>query len=125
MFTGIVQATGRIVAIEKLGDGKRVRIEAPDFGLADVKVGDSIAINGACMTVTEIDGPTFWFDVSAESLARTAGLDRPGAVNLEKALRFGDRVDGHLVSGHVDATGTVLTFEQRAESWLLVVRSEE
>jgi riboflavin synthase len=123
MFTGIVQATGRIVAVEKLGDGKRVRIEAPDLGLSDVKTGDSIAVNGACMTVTELDRQGFWFDISAESLARTAGLERPGAVNLEKALRFGDRVDGHLVSGHVDATGTVVKFEQRAESWLLVIEA--
>jgi riboflavin synthase len=123
MFTGIVQSTGRIVAVEKLGDGKRVCVEAPEFGLSDVKIGDSIAINGACMTVTELDGHAFWFDVSAESLTRTAGLERPGAVNLEKALRFGDRIDGHLVSGHVDATGTVVTFEPRAESWLLVIET--
>jgi riboflavin synthase len=123
MFTGIVQATGRIVAADALGDGKRVRVKAPGFGLADVKVGDSIAVNGACMTAVEVDAQAFAFDVSAESLSRTAGLDRPGEVNLEKAMRFGDRIDGHLVSGHVDATGTVITFEQRAESWLLVVEA--
>lgn len=121
MFTGIVQATGRIVAVDDLGDGKHVRVDAPLLGLADVKVGDSIAINGACMTVTALDANAFAFDISAESLNKTAGLDHPGEVNLEKALRFGDRVDGHLVSGHVDATGTVVSFEQRAESWELVV----
>jgi len=123
MFTGIVQATGRIVAVDDLGDGKRVRVEAPEFGLSDVKMGASIAINGACMTVTDVNAPAFCFDVSAESLSKTTGLDRIGDVNLEKALRFGDRIDGHLVSGHVDATGTVITFEQRAESWLLVVEA--
>lgn len=123
MFTGIVQSTGRIVAVEPLGEGKRVRIEAPALGLADVKVGDSIAVNGACMTVTAIDANAFSFDVSAESLSKTEGLDRPGSVNLEKAMRFGDRLDGHLVSGHVDATGRVVVFEQRGESWLLVVEA--
>jgi len=123
MFTGIVQATGRIVAVDVHGAGRRVHVEAPDFGLSEVKVGDSIAINGACMTVTEVDARSFWFDVSAESLSKTARLDRVGAVNLEKAMRFGDRIDGHLVSGHVDATGAVVTFEQRGESWLLVVEA--
>src|SRR5215470_13459466 len=123
MFTGIVQATGRIVAVDELGAGKRVRVDAASLGLNDVKIGDSIAINGACMTVTGIDGNAFSFDVSAESLNRTTGLDRRGAVNLEKAVRFGDRIDGHLVSGHVDATGVVQVFEQRGESWTLVVEA--
>jgi riboflavin synthase len=123
MFTGIVQSIGRIVAAEEFGNGRRVRIEAPSFGLAEVKVGDSIAVNGACMTVTEVDARAFSFDVSAESLSKTAGLDRPGDVNLEKAMRFGDRIDGHLVSGHVDTTGTVAIFEQRGESWLLVLEA--
>jgi len=123
VFAGIVQATGRIVAVAELGHGKRVRIEAPAFGLAEVKVGDSIAINGACMTVTEVNAREFAFDVSAESLSRTTGLDRIGEVNLEKAMRFGDRIDGHLVSGHVDATGIVVAFEQAGESWLLVVEA--
>lgn len=123
MFTGIVQSTGRIVAVERLGDGRRVRIEAPRFGLGDVKVGDSIAINGACMTVTGLDGDAFTFDVSAESLRLTAGLDRVGEVNLEKAMRLGDTIDGHLVSGHVDGTGVVVEFAERAESWSLVVEA--
>ena len=123
MFTGIVQSTGHIVAVDELGAGKRVRVKASSFGPDDVKVGDSIAINGACMTVTGIDGNAFSFDVSAESLGKTTGLDRAGAVNLEKAMRFGDRIDGHLVSGHVDATGIVRVFEQRGESWTLVVEA--
>ncbi|HTT11137.1 MAG TPA: riboflavin synthase [Burkholderiaceae bacterium] len=123
MFTGIVQATGRIVAVDDHGAGRRVRVEASSLGLHDVRIGDSIAVNGACMTVTEVDTGTFSFDISAESLSKTAGLDRPGEVNLERAMRFGDRIDGHLASGHVDATGTVVRFEQRAESWTLVVES--
>jgi riboflavin synthase len=123
MFTGIVQATGRIVAVDDRGAAKRVRIEAAAFRLDDVHIGDSIAVNGACMTVTEVDGDAFSFDVSAESLNKTTGLDRTGEVNLEKAMRFGDRIDGHLVSGHVDATGAVAVFEQREESWTLVVEA--
>jgi len=123
MFTGIVQATGRIVAVEELGLGRRLRVEAPGLDLADVKIGDSIAVDGACMTVTAKDATSFSFDVSAESLSRTSGLDRHGQVNLERSMRVGDRIDGHLVSGHVDGTGTVAVFEQRGESWLLVVEA--
>lgn len=121
MFTGIVQTTGRIVAVESLGFGRRLRIQAPQLGLADVRVGDSIAVNGACMTATAIDGDAFSIDVSAESLSKTAGLDEMGEVNLEKAMRFGDRLDGHLVSGHVDGTGIVNTMRQHGESWLFIV----
>src|SRR5215470_16948537 len=98
MFTGIVQTTGRIVAVDPLGNGKRVRIEAPSFGLSEVKVGDSIAVNGACMTVIDVGASVFSFDVSAESRSKAVGLDRVGDVNLEKAMRLGDRIDGHLVS---------------------------
>lgn len=121
MFTGIVQTTGRIVAVEPLGFGRRLTIEAAALGLQDVQVGDSIAVNGACMTVTTRSASAFSIDVSAESLSKTAGLDAMGEVNLEKAMRFGDRLDGHLVSGHVDGTGIVHTMEQRGESWLFVV----
>jgi riboflavin synthase len=121
MFTGIVQTTGRIVAVEPLGFGRRLTIEAPGLGLADVRIGDSIAVNGACMTATAIEGDTFSIDVSAESLSKTAGLDAMGEVNLEKAMRFGDRLDGHLVSGHVDGTGIVNTMQQHGESWLFIV----
>lgn len=100
MFTGIIQAVGRIRDNEELGDGLRIIVEAPDLGLDTVKVGDSIAINGACMTVVEVDEKRFKVDVSAESLDKTANLDGWGYVNLEKALRVGDRLDGHIVSGH-------------------------
>lgn len=121
MFTGIVQSTGRVVAVEPLGFGRRLTIEAPELGLDDVRIGDSVALNGACMTVTAKGERTFSIDVSAESLSKTAGLDTMGEVNLEKAMRFGDRLDGHLVSGHVDGTGIVNTMERRGESWLFVV----
>ena len=121
MFSGIVQAVGRIDEVAELGCGKRLRIVAPALGLDDVRVGDSIAVNGACMTVTEKSADAFAIDVSAESLSKTAGLDQRGLVNLEKSLRLGDRIDGHLVSGHVDGTGVVERFEQRGESWLLEI----
>lgn len=136
MFTGIISAVGRITAVEPLATGvsaadtdtahgRRLRITAPDGYLDDVQAGDSIAISGACMTVTRFDVPAGWFDIdiSAESLARTTGLDAPGPVNLEKALRAGDRLGGHLVSGHVDGVGTVSHFAPVGESWELRVRA--
>lgn len=125
MFTGIVIAVGRIEQCDPLpgGQGLRLTVTAGGMDLGDVGVGDSIAIQGACMTVVEIKDDRLSFDVSAESLARTAGLDRPGPVNLEKALRLADRLGGHLVSGHVDGLGTVQRFESVAESWWLVVRA--
>ncbi len=121
MFTGIIQATGAIVRAEDLGFGKRLTIEAPALGLDDVAIGDSIAINGACMTVTGKTARNFTIDVSAESLSKTAGLDRMGEVNLEKGMRLGDRIDGHLVSGHVDGTGLVVAFDRHGESYVLIV----
>ena len=110
MFTGIVQAVGRIASTEAHADGMRVVLDPADLGTADVAVGDSIALNGCCLTVVELAGGRLGFDVSAATLACTTGLDRTGAVNLEKALRAGDRLGGHLVSGHVDGVGTVRGF---------------
>ena len=123
MFTGSIQAVGKVREPEPLGNGVRLTIVAPDLGLEDVKVGDSIAVNGACMTVVEKTDKEFKIDVSAESLSKTTGLDTFGEVNLEKAMRLGDRVDGHLVSGHVDGVGQVESMEQIAESWKLVIRA--
>lgn len=124
MFTGIIQAIGKVREPEKLGNGVRLTIVTPaEFHLEEVHVGDSIAVNGACMTVTKIEGNAFSIDVSAESLSKTTGLDTFGEVNLEKAMRLGDRVDGHLVSGHVDGVGQVETFEKIAESYRLVIRA--
>mgnify|MGYP006278065705 CR=1 FL=1 len=124
MFTGIVAAVGRIERCEPLGGtGLRLVVDAGTLDIDDVSIGDSVAIQGACMTVVAIDGKHLGFDVSAESLARTVGLARPGEVNLEKALRLADRLGGHLVSGHVDGLGEVRRFEAIGESWLLVVRA--
>ena len=123
MFTGIITGVGRIAAIDDLGSsqqhGKRLTITAPSGYLDDVGLGDSIALNGACMTVTSLDANAghFTIDISAESLARTAGLADPGPVNLEKALRAHDRLGGHIVSGHVDGVGRVLTMKPVGESW--------
>ena len=123
MFTGIVQAIGKVREPEKLGDGVRLTIHAPALDLSDVAVGDSIAVNGACMTVIVVEGDDFKVDVSAESLSKTTGLDTFGEVNLEKAMRLSDRVGGHLVSGHVDGVGLVESMTPAAESWKLVVRA--
>ena len=127
MFTGLITGVGRIVAIHDLGSsllhGKRLDIEAPAGYLDDVGPGDSIALNGACMTVTEFDAAQciFHIDISAESLSKTAGLNQSGRINLEKALRAHDRLGGHIVSGHVDGIGRVTHFAQVGESWELRV----
>ena len=125
MFTGIITGVGRIAAAHDLGrslqHGKRLTIEAPAGFLDDVGLGDSIALNGACMTVTSRDQAKrcFTIDISAESLAKTAGLATPGPVNLEKALRAQDRLGGHIVAGHVDGIGTVTRLAPIGESWEL------
>ncbi len=123
MFSGIVQAIGTIEKVEPLEKGVRLTIEAGSLGLADVGIGDSIAMNGACMTATSIAGDRFTVDVSRESLDVTVGLGAPGKVNLEKAMALGDRIDGHLVTGHVDGVGEVVAFERVGESWRLAVRA--
>ena len=127
MFTGIITGMGQIAAVHTLGDspahGKRLLITPPAGYLDDVGLGDSIALNGACMTVTSMDAaaPQFTIDISAESLLKTTGLDTPGPINLEKALRANDRLGGHMVSGHVDGIGKVTHFAQVGESWELRV----
>lgn len=136
MFTGIVQAIGRIeevvpqslaqpgAAQQSWSDAQGLRLLVSWGGLdaSDVNEGDSVAINGACMTVIRPDEHGFAVDISRESLNRTVGLDVPGPVNLEKALRWSDRLGGHLVSGHVDAVATVVAVESRDESVGLTVR---
>lgn len=127
MFTGIITGMGQISAVQPLGDtaahGKRLVITPPAGYLDDVGLGDSIALNGACMTVTTLSPDTqqFTVDISAESLLKTTGLDTPGPINMEKALRANDRLGGHLVSGHVDGIGEVTQFAQVGESWELRV----
>jgi len=115
MFTGIVQAVGKIVRVHPL------EVECPALGPADIAVGDSICVQGVCLTVTAITPRGFTSDVSGETLRVTSGLDRPGEVNLEKALAVGDRIGGHLVTGHVDGVGEVLQFA----SGLLQVRAPQ
>lgn len=125
MFTGIVAAVGKITSITPLGSqpeaGVRLTVDADGLPMRDVALGDSIALNGACMTVVSKTETGFTIDVSRESLNRTAGLDSLGEVNLEKALTLADRLGGHLVSGHVDGLGTVRKFEPVGESMELVV----
>ncbi|WP_323018518.1 riboflavin synthase [Castellaniella sp.] len=120
MFTGIVAAVGRITEVRPLGDqddaGVRLVIAAGDLPLQATRLGDSIAIQGACMTVVALQESAFEVDVSRESLVRTCGLDGEGEVNLEHAMRLGDSLDGHLVSGHVDGVGQVTCFDAVGES---------
>jgi riboflavin synthase len=104
MFTGIVQAVGKIVRLEPF------EVDCGALDLSDVAVGDSICVQGACLTVTAITPRGFTADVSSETLRVTAGLERPGPVNLEKSLAIGDRLGGHLVAGHVDGVGEVTRF---------------
>lgn len=123
MFTGIITAVGQIKSAQAKGDGLQLVVEVPAGYLEDVVLGDSIAIQGACMTATELTSNSFVLDISRESLNKTVGLDKIGPVNLEKALRLNDRLGGHLVSGHVDGVGKVAHFATVAKdpygSWLL------
>ncbi len=125
MFTGLVQGVGRIVEVEPLAvdGGVRLGVDARAVPGFSVEIGDSIALNGACMTATRVDGTCFSVDVSRESLSKTVGLDRPGEVNIETSLRLGAQLGGHLVAGHVDGVGDVLRYAQVHESWELVVRA--
>ena len=125
MFTGLVQGVARIEHVERLAadGGVRLTLDARSVPGFAAEVGDSIALNGACMTATQVEGSRFTVDVSGESLSKTAGLDAPGEVNVETSLRVGDKLGGHLVAGHVDGIGEVLRFAQVQESWELVIRA--
>jgi riboflavin synthase len=123
MFSGIIAAVGRVSRIERAKGALRLEIAAGKLGLRDVSVGDSIAVNGACLTVIRRGKKSFSVDVSRETLRCTAGLDRTGEVNLEKALALSDRLDGHLVLGHVDGVGKVTKVEQIGANRLLRVRA--
>ena len=123
MFSGIVAATGRIAHLQALEKGLRLPVEAPGLDLSDVALGDSLAHGGVCLTVIEKAGASYKVDVSRETLDCTVGLDAPGEVNLEKALRLADRLGGHLVTGHVDGVGEVLKFDRIGESHELVIRA--
>lgn len=128
MFTGIIQAVGEITNVYPIdaqsNAGLSLSISAGALDLSDVKQGDSIAVNGVCLTVTAISSTAFTVDVSQETLNCTQGLDQAGSrVNLEKALRLSDRLGGHLVSGHVDATGEVTSFTPAGESFELIIQA--
>ena len=125
MFTGIVITTGRITSVTPQGPGEdagvRLLVDAGSLPMDDVVPGDSISLSGACMTVVELIPGGFAVDVSRESLNRTTGLDGLNEVNLEKALKVGDRLGGHFVAGHIDDVGVVSLFEPVGESWELVI----
>lgn len=123
MFSGIVAAIGRITQLTPREVGYRLHVEAGGLDINDVALGDSIAHNGVCLTVVAKEGQTFMVDVSPETLSCTVGLDAPGLVNLEKALRLSDVIGGHLVSGHVDGVGEVLRFDPVGDNRLLEIRA--
>lgn len=130
MFTGIIEAVGTIkqvtIAKDTQNNGLCVDIVSGSLNLSDVAIGDSIAVNGVCLTVTHLFDDGFSVDVSRETLNCSYGLDQLGArVNLEKAMRLSDRLGGHLVSGHVDSTGEVVNFDSVGESYLLTVQAPQ
>ncbi len=125
MFTGLVAAVGRITAIEKRPLGAKLTIDAGRLDLKDVALGDSIAVNGCCLTAIALDGRSFQVEVSQETIDCTIGLGAVGEVNLEKSLTLADRLGGHLVTGHVDGVGTVLRFEPVGESFLLSIQAPD
>lgn len=128
MFSGIIAAVGRITELTPRNDGTptvRLTIDAGHLSLDDAELGDSIACNGVCLTVVDQNATHFCVDVSPETLACTVGLDAPGPINLEKALRLADRLGGHLVSGHVDGVGEVLRFDPLGDNRILVVRAPQ
>lgn len=120
MFTGIVTTVGRIDAVDATAGGARVRVDAPGLALADGQVGESIAVNGVCLTAVVISAAGFDADVSLETLRCTAGFAQGAAVNLERALRLADRLGGHLVSGHVDGVGTVVSVQPAGDNRVFV-----
>ncbi|SDS97972.1 riboflavin synthase alpha chain [Halopseudomonas xinjiangensis] len=119
MFTGIIEAVGQIQTMQPKGGDVRLYVKTGKLDLADVKLGDSIAVNGVCLTAVDLPGDGFWADVSQETLRRSAlaGLKPGSRVNLEKALTPASRLGGHLVSGHVDGVGKVVSMEEDARSW--------
>ena len=126
MFSGIIADVGLIKSAQDREGGLRLTVATEVLGMGDVQLGDSIAVNGVCLTVVAIDGNDFTVDVSRETLNCTVGLEAQDArVNLEKALRLSDRLGGHLVSGHVDGVGEVVSFTDIGESWTLKLRAPQ
>ena len=125
MFTGIVASIGTIDNAVPRDGGLRLTIDAGMLDLSDVSLGESIAVNGICLTVIALQGDRFDVDVSQETINCTVGLAVPTEVNLEKSLRLSDRLGGHLMTGHVDGVGEVTRFEPAGESFLLVIRAPQ
>ena len=125
MFTGIIQAIGTIATLEPKGEDVRLRVQTGKLDLTDVQLGDSIAVNGVCLTAVDLPGDGFWADVSGETLSRTsfAGLQKGSKANLEKALTPTTRLGGHLVSGHVDGIGEVVSRQSDGRSERFVIRA--
>lgn len=123
MFTGIIEAVGEIKKIIPLENGIRIEITSGGLDLSDLRIGDSIATNGVCLTITTLMGGTVSMEVSRETLSCIQSLGtRGGRVNLEKAMKLSDRINGHLVSGHVDGVGKIIKLEQVGESYILAIR---
>lgn len=123
MFTGIIQTIGQIERITPMGEDLKLNIACADLGMQDVQIGDSIAVNGVCLTAISVSKTHFEAHVSKETLSVTVGLGSTQPVNLEKALRLSDRLGGHLVSGHVDGVGKVVLFEPLGDCWKLDIRA--
>ncbi len=123
MFTGIIQTIGQIEHVSALGDDVKLNIGCAGLDMQDVNIGDSIAVNGVCLTAVSFSESHFEAHVSKETLSVTVGLAAENAVNLEKALRLSDRLGGHLVSGHVDGVGEVVLFEPLGDCWKLDIRA--
>ena len=121
MFTGIISAVGRVTETTPSATGLKLRVDAGGLPLDDVQIGDSIAVNGVCLTVVSLDREAFDVDVSHETLDCATGFEHGATVNLEKALRLSDRLGGHLVSGHVDGRGNVERFEPVGDNKLLEI----
>lgn len=121
MFTGIITGLGRVTAHEPIGDGQRISVACGDWPLDDIAIGDSINHSGCCLTIVEKSTGTLRSDVTAHSFGIVAGLEVGELVNLEKSLTLADKLGGHLVTGHVDATGLVTQWKNLAESWLMEV----
>lgn len=127
MFTGIIEAVGEVGAVETCNGDLRVFIHTGKMDMGDLALGDSVAVNGVCLTVVNFLKDGFWADVSQETLRRSSlsGLKQGMRVNLEKALRANARLGGHLVSGHVDGLGTVLSISRDARSWFMRIQAPE
>ncbi|MGL4230174.1 MAG: riboflavin synthase [Casimicrobium sp.] len=125
MFTGIITGLGRVTHHEPIGDGQRISVACGDWDLTDVAIGDSIAHSGCCLTIVEKNEGLLKSDVSAHSLSIVTGLTVGSLVNLEKSMTLADKLGGHLVTGHVDATGVVTQWKNIAESWLLEIEAPQ